>query len=220
MVKDLVVIGSGGVDIIRLIEDINTNEMTYHFLGFLEQDESKIGQEVYGYPIIGNDDLLLDKLSHCAVINNVMHTTRIHEKVTNKLIEHYHIFNFPSLIHPEVDLRGVEIGKGNIIYKDCSLSVGDKIGDFNIMYSATIGHESVIGNYNLLAKTSICSKVRIGSYNLLGNSTTLANNVRLGDDNEVGVGSVVMKNYKDGHHLLGYPAIEIEDFVKKYMRKN
>jgi UDP-3-O-[3-hydroxymyristoyl] glucosamine N-acyltransferase len=109
---------------------------------------------------------------------------------------------------------------GNIIYRDCKFAMGDKIGDFNIMYSATFGHESIIGNYNLLAKTSICSRVKIGSYNLIGNSTTLANTVRLGDDNEIGVGSVVMKNYKNGHHLLGYPAIEIGDFVRKYMRKN
>jgi len=220
MVKDLIVVGSGGVDIIKLIEDINSEKKIYNFLGFLEKDESKIGLDIYGYPIIGNDDLLFDKLSHCAVINNVMHTTRIHEKTTNKLIEHYHISDFPNLIHPEIDLRGVEIGIGNIIYKDCRFSIGDKIGDFNIMYSATVGHESIIGNYNLLAKTSVCSRVKIGSYNLIGNSTTLANTVRLGDDNEVGVGSVVMKNYKNGYHLLGYPAIEIEDFVKKYMRKN
>lgn len=218
MVKDLVAVGTGGQDIVRLIEDINEDKKTYNFIGFVEQDESKIGKEVYGYPIIGNDNMLLDKLSHCAVINNVMHTTRIHEKITNKLIEHYHITDFPSLIHPTIKLKGVEIGNGNIIYEGCGFSIGVKIGDFNIMYAASIGHDTCLGNYNLLATTLICSRVRIGSYNLIGNGTTLANYVRLGNDNEIGVGSVVMKNYKNGHHLLGYPAIEINDFVKKYMK--
>lgn len=219
MTKDLIVIGSGGVDIVRLIEDINQEKKTYNFLGFLEEDESKIGTEMMGYPILGNDDLLFDKLSHCSVINNVMHTTRTHEKITQKLITRYHINDFPNLIHPKIDLRGVDIGYGNIIYRNNLLGPEVKIGNFNIMYSASIGHETVVGNYNLIATSLICSRCKIGSYNLIGNGTTLSNSVKIGDDNEIGVGSVVMKNYKDGHHLLGYPAIELEDFVKKYMRK-
>ena len=39
MVKDLIVVGSGGVDIIKLIEDINSEKRIYNFLGFLEKDE-------------------------------------------------------------------------------------------------------------------------------------------------------------------------------------
>ena len=35
MVKDLIVVGSGGVDIIKLIEDINSEKRIYNFLGFL-----------------------------------------------------------------------------------------------------------------------------------------------------------------------------------------
>lgn len=217
MVKDLVVVGSGGLDIVRLIEDINADKETYNFLGFLEEDESKIGTEILGYPVLGNDDLLLDKLSHCEVVNNVMHTPRIHERVSNKLKEKYHIVDFPNVIHPDVDLRSVRLGCGNIIYKHNSLGPMVEIGDFNILYHTSIGHESKLGNYNLLAKSVVGARVKLGSYNLIGNSTTLANLVRIGDDNEVSVGSVVMKNVTNNHHLMGYPAIEIEDFVKKYM---
>lgn len=219
MIKDLVSVGTGGQDIVKLIEDINAEKKTYNFLGFLEQDETKIGQEICGYPILGKDDLLLDELSHCAIVNNVMHTTRIHETVTTNLKEKYHISDFPSLIHPQIDLRGVEVGCGNIIYSNCGFGLNVNIGDFNILYAANISHESTIGNFNLLATTLIGARARVGSYNLIGNSTTLANYVHLGDDNEIGVGSVVMKSYKNGHHLLGYPAIDINDFVKKYMKK-
>ncbi len=62
MVKDLVVVGSGGLDIVRLIEDINADKETYNFLGFLEEDESKIGTEILGHPVLGNDDLLIDNI--------------------------------------------------------------------------------------------------------------------------------------------------------------
>ena len=207
MVKDLVVVGSGGLDIVRLIEDINADRLTYNFLGFLEEDESKIGTEILGYPVLGNDDMLLDKLAHCEVINNVMHTPRIHEKVSQKLREKYHISLFPNLIHPDVDLRSVDVGIGNIIYKH----------NFNILYHTSIGHESKLANFNLLAKCVVGARVKVGSYNLIGNSTTLANLVSIGDDNEISVGSVVVKNLKNGNHVMGYPAIDISKFVKLYL---
>ena len=219
MIKDIVAVGSGGIDIVHLIEDINANKKTYNFLGFLEEDITKIGTEILGYPVLGNDDLLLDELSHCSVINNVMHTTRVHEIITDKIINKYKINDFPNLVHPDVDLRGVKIGSGNIIYRNNSFGPNTRLGSFNIFYFATIGHETTLGDYNLIAKSTIGARCRIGSFNLLGNSTTLSNNVKLGDDNEVGVGSVVMKNYQNGHHLLGYPAIEIDDFIIKYIKK-
>lgn len=215
MVKDLVVVGSGGLDIIRLIEDINSDKPTYNFLGFLEEDESKIGEEILGYPVLGNDDLLLDKLGHCSVANNVMHTTRIHEKVYHKLKDKYGISAFPNLIHPDVDLRSVSVGIGNIVYKHNSLGPNVRLGDFNILYHTSIGHESKLDSFNLLAKCVVGARVKIGSYNLIGNSATITNLVKLGDDNEVGVGSVVLKNFKNGHHLMGYPAMDIEDFIKR-----
>ena len=86
MVKDLVIVGSGGIDIVRLIENINADKPTFNLIGFLEKDQTKIGTEILGYPVLGDDDLLLTRFSRCAVVNNVMHTPRIHEKITKKLI--------------------------------------------------------------------------------------------------------------------------------------
>ena len=131
----------------------------------------------------------------------------------------YHIQDFPNIISPAIYLKGLDVGIGNIIYGENRLGTGVKIGDFNILHAAQVGHETIIGNYNLIARTGIGSRCRIGSYNLIGNGTTLANSLKLGDDNEIGVGSVVMKNVKNGHHLLGYPAIEMEEFVKRYLTK-
>lgn len=217
--KDLIILGAGGIDIVRLIEGINLDKKKYNLIGFLEKDPSKIGGDVLGYPILGSDELLLTKFSRCAVVNNVMHTPRIHEMVTKKLISEYHLTDFPNIVAPGICLSSIEVGIGNIIYWDNGLGTSVKIGNFNILYSAQIGHETSIGDYNLIARAGIGARCRIGSYNLIGNSVTLANNLRMGDDNEIGVGSVVLRNVKNGHHLMGYPAIELDEFVKKYMTK-
>lgn len=217
--KDLIILGTGGIDIVRLIEDINADKPTFNLLGFLEKDQTKIGTEILGYPVLGDDELLLTEFSRCAVVNNVMHTPRIHEKVTHRLIHDYHIRDFPNIVSPYVNLNSIELGVGNILYKGNGLGSCVKIGNFNILYAAQVGHETSISDFNLIARAGIGSRCKIGSYNLIGNAVTLANSLKMGNDNEIGVGSVVIKNVKDGHHLMGYPAIELEEFVKKYLSK-
>lgn len=219
MVKDLIVVGTGGWDVIPLIEDINSACKQFNLIGFLEKDELKHGTELFGYPIVGGDDLLLTEFKHCSVINNVMHTTRAHEVVSKTLEEKYGMHDFPNLIHPSINPKFFSIGRGNILYKGAFIGMGAKIGDFNIIERATIGHETIIGNCNLLATCLVGSRCRIGNYNLIGNSATVANNVRMEDDNEIGTGAVLIKKIKSGKHMMGNPAIDLEVFVKNYLSK-
>ena len=93
--KDLIVVGTGGIDIVRLIEGINLDKPVFNLIGFLEKDQSKIGSEILGYPVLGGDELLLTEFSKCAVVNNVMHTPRIHEVITKRIISEYNIADFP-----------------------------------------------------------------------------------------------------------------------------
>lgn len=219
MVKDLVVVGSGGLNIVRLIEDINSDKLTYNFIGFLEKDSSKHGTEVLGYPILGDDELLLTECKNCTVINNVMGTPRLHEVVTKNLKDKYRIGEFPNLIHPNVNMRGVTIGEGNIIYANSLLEPLCTIGDFNILFRAVVAHETIVGNYNLMAASTIGSRTKVGSYNLFGNGCFVANSCPVGDDNVIGVASVVMRPVKSGQRLLGNPAIDMGEFIHTYMRK-
>lgn len=220
MIKDLVVIGSGGVDIVRLIEDINADKLTYNFLGFLEKDESKIGTEVLGYPVIGNDDLLSNKLNHCSVINNVIATTQIHDSVTRTLREKYHINDFPNLIHPSSISRYTRIGYGNIIYEHVNFGVSTSIGSFNILYpNVSIGHETQIGSYNLLAlNVNIGARCTVGDKNLFANASVISLGLKIGDDNMIGVGSVLINDLNNGKSVLGNPAVDSLLVLKKHFK--
>lgn len=219
MVKDLIVVGSGGLNLVRLLEDINAEKKTYNFLGFLEKDETKHGKNVLGYPIFGGDNLLLTEFKNCVVINNVMGTPRLHEVITRNLKDKYGITYFPNLIHPSVDMRYVNIGVGNIIYAHSILEPLSSIGDFNILFQAFVAHETKVGNYNLMANSTVGSRTSIGSYNLLGNGSYVTNSCRVGDDNVIGVGSVVMQPVESGKRLLGNPAMEMGDFIHTYFTK-
>ncbi len=219
MIKDLIVVGTGGLGVVDLIEDINADKPTFNLIGFLEKDPSKHGTEVLGIPVLGSDDLLLTEFKRCSVVNNVMANPRLHESITKMLIDKYGVTDFPNLVHPNVERRHATMGVGNIIYAHSKLSQLVTIGDFNISYSTQIGHETKIGNYNLMARATFGSRCKIGNYNLFGNKSVVSNSCRIGDDNIIGVCAVVMQNVKNGHHLLGYPAIEADDFIRRYMSK-
>jgi UDP-3-O-[3-hydroxymyristoyl] glucosamine N-acyltransferase len=215
--KDLVVLGTGNIDIVRLIEDINDDKKIYNFLGFLEKNESLIGTEILGYPVLGNDDYLDSKFSHCAIINNIMNTPQMHKIIAKNIYEKYRITNLPNLIHPSINRQYVTLGnKGNIIYKSVDLATRVKIGNFNIMYPGTnIGHETEIGDSNLFAlNVTVGARTHIGDENVFGNSSTISLGINVGNENLVGVGSVVIRNIYNNESLLGNPAVDQMKFLK------
>ena len=217
---DLVVLGSGNADIVRLIEDINQEKKQFNFIGFLEKDETLINKEILGYPVLGADDLLLDKLSRCAVINNIMASTKLHQVVAEKIQSKYKITNTPNLIHPHVSRKYVTIGTGNVIYNNVGLATNVSVGDFNVIYPGTnIGHESSIHDHNLLAlNVVIGARCRIGSRNVFGNSSSISLGLSIANDNSIGIGSVVMKSVESSKSLIGNPAMDSISFFKTLIK--
>ena len=206
--EDVVILGAGGISIIRLIEEINEEKPSFNIVGFLEKDSDLIGTTIKGYPIVGNDELLLTEYKNCGVINNIIGTTSHHRRVTETLKEKYHISRFPNIVHPSVDLNYVGIGEGNIIYNNVLLDSDVTLGSFNIFYPGTgIGHETTLGNYNLAAmNTTIGARCQIGDENVFANASVLSLGLSVGNDNFIGVGSVVIENISDNQFLLGNPA--------------
>lgn len=218
--KDIVILGTGGVSIIRLIEEINDVKPKFNIVGFLEKDETLIGSVVKGYPIIGNDDLLLTECKNCGVVNNIIATTKLHRKVSERLRNFYNITDFPNIVHPSVDLKYVKIGEGNIIYNNVLFDSDVTLGDFNIVYPGTgIGHETVIGNYNLAAlNTTIGARCVIGNENVFANASVLSLGLKVGNNNILSVGAVAIEDIIDNQYLLGNPARNSVKVIVEYKK--
>ena len=207
-IKDLIVIGAGNPDIVRLIEDINDFKKTYNFLGFLEKDKKLIGNLRFGYPVLGNDDLLKKKkYENVKIINNVFKSIEARKSVLNNL-KHLPNLKYTNLIHPTAHLNIENIGYDNIIYDNVIIQAGAIIGNHNIIHTGSIiGHETQIGNCCLIAATaSVGSRVKIASNSFLGLGCVIISGGTVEEYGFVGVGSVVTKKVKSHTTVLGNPA--------------
>lgn len=207
--KNIVIIGAGdfGKEVAWLIEDINRAKPVYQILGFLDDDEKKIGKSYNGYECLGPVAFIFDLIKSdntCAVI--AMQDGSIRKRIVEKLVE----FNaWETLIHPSVNMSQTsDIGKGCIVCAGSNISVNTKIGNhciFNI--SVTIGHDCVLDDYvSIMSGSSICGHVTIGKEAYLATNCTVVPGKRVGCNARVGAGSVVLRNVKDNVTVMGVPA--------------
>lgn len=207
--KEIVILGAGdfGKEVAWLIEDINKVKPTYIILGYLDDDENKIGQILNGYSCLGTIGYLteLNKKHHaCAVI--ATQDGDIRKKFVNMFPE----FNdWETLIHPSVNCSDTSIlGKGCIVCANNNISVNTKIGNQVIMnLSVTMGHDCEIGDYvSIMSGTVVSGHVKIKDNAYLGSNSTVVPNMTIGEHAKVGAGSVVIRNVKNNITVMGVPA--------------
>ena len=59
MLKDLIIIGAGGVgrETALIVEDINNKSREWNLLGFVD-DYKEIGEDINGYKVLGGNDYI------------------------------------------------------------------------------------------------------------------------------------------------------------------
>jgi acetyltransferase-like isoleucine patch superfamily enzyme len=83
-----------------------------------------------------------------------------------------------------------------------------KIGNNVVLWSGNhIGHQTIIeDNVYLSSHCVISGFCVIGEYSFLGVNCTFNDNIKLGKDNIVGSGALIVKNTESGKLMVGAPA--------------
>lgn len=198
--KNLVIVGAGDLskEVVWLIEDINKRKPTYLILGFLDDDQAKIGTEYYGYKVLGNVDYLDElnkKMQFSAVV--AMQDGEIRKKIVEN---HSNFKSWESIVHPTAVIANSSCyGKGSIFFPQVTVSVDSKLGDFGLYYiHSTVCNDCCVGDYvSLMSGASLSEHVMVGERCFLGAGACVYPHKSIGKKSKVSVGSVVDKDYGD-----------------------
>lgn len=104
--------------------------------------------------------------------------------------------------------HNVLLGENVMIFENNVVQHLVKIGNNVVLWSGNhVGHQTVIeDNVYLSSHCVISGFCVIGAYSFLGVNCTFNDNIKLGRDNIVGSGALVVKNTEDGKLMIGSPA--------------
>lgn len=216
----VLIFGTGGVarEIVFYIEEINSaeNEIIYEISGFIGKDEKEIGKDINGVKVVTCDNALKD-----FIVNNGHHGLILpigipsaKYRISKDILKDVEDVEYPNIIHPSatIDMKRLDIGKGNIIAPGVRITTDVRIGDFNLFnYNVTVGHDVVIGDCNVINPlASISGWVELAGENLVGTGANILQNIRIGRRTTIGAGSVITKDFGEDIIVTGIPGRPIQ----------
>lgn len=208
--KKIAIYGAGGFgrEVACTINKINEIEPTWNLIGFFDDGVEKGKMVSHFGPVLGGmDDLnaFQEEINLVIAIGNPATVKKVFEKISNKKVD------FPNIIHPSVyyaDKETFEIGRGNILQRECSMSCDVRLGDFNVLNSSVVfGHDVKIGNFNsFMPAVRISGEVEMGDCNFFGVNSVVLQQIKLKSCVRLAAGSTLMTKAKENNLYVGVPA--------------
>jgi len=207
MKKDLLIIGAGNVGgFLVLNQDLFKEE--YNIIGFLDDDENKVGKKIWNIPVLGKIDQVDDYLNTSIVIG--ISNPLIKKRVVDRMGQE---FDFPNFISNKSWISNkVNIGKGVIIYPGVSINHESNIGDFVVInMNCAIGHNSTIRKYCCLAPgVNFAGFTFVESYVEIGIGVSTIQKVRIGEGAIIGGQTILTADVEKYSTYLGVPGKKIK----------
>jgi sugar O-acyltransferase (sialic acid O-acetyltransferase NeuD family) len=208
MLKDIVIIGAGGVgrETVLIIEDINEMNKEWNLLGFVDDNDDIQNKDINGYEVLGKLESLKTYAKEvyvvCAIANY-----KIKKNIIERLKENKNI-KFATLIHPSTKLnKTVKIGEGCIVYQNVIATANISIGDHVIISPKSgIGHDTNVENYcSLLWNVNISGNVLLKEGVLVGSGATIIQGIEVGKESIIGAEAVVIRDIPSNKTAVGNP---------------
>ena len=211
MLKDLIIIGAGGVgrETALIVEDINNKSREWNLLGFVD-DYKEIGEDINGYKVLGGNDYINNYEKEvyvvCAIANY-----KIKKSIIEK-IKNYNV-KFANIIHPSVNLnKTVDIGNGCIVYENSIITANINIGNHVIVSpKCGLGHDSIIKDYcALLWNVNVSGNVVLEEGVTMGSGSTIIQGKKTECGSFIGAGAVVIEDINEESVAVGVPTRYVE----------
>jgi carbonic anhydrase/acetyltransferase-like protein (isoleucine patch superfamily) len=204
---DLYLCGASNSEGVRLALCVQEQAGHWKRILLLDDDPVRLGRSILGVPVVGPLSALGDVARGDAhVVNLIARTTAKREAARTKIARYGH--PFASLVHPGVDVRGVELADDVLVYERAIVSPEACVGPGSVLFMGAIaGHESRIGAGCVLAAGCVLNaRVVLGDFVYVGTNAAVLPEVRVGAGATVGASSAVLCDVPEGATALGVPA--------------
>ncbi len=202
---DLIIIGAGNVGgFLALNQDLFDKK--YNIIGFLDDDETKIGKQFWNIPVLGKIEDINNYKDASIVIG--ISNPIAKRKILDKIGSNYH---FPNFIASNAWISNeVIVGKGVIIYPGVSINHESEINDFVVInMNCAIGHNSIIEKCCSLAPSvSFGGFSHVESYVQIGIGSSTIQQIRIGECSIIGGQSILINNVEAYSLYTGVPAVK------------
>ncbi len=207
-------LGNGSVIANAIIDANKRGNKEWEFAGYLNDRQEK-DSLIEGFPVLGKTRDTIEFIKKgFYFINTIYRIDGQQDRI--KLFESLKIpdSSLAIFIHPMAYVApNVELGSGTVVMPNVSVSSGTIFGKCClVMVGATIGHNNRIGNYCHFAAqccTSSFTKISAGVH--IGLNATIRENLEIGKNSAVGMGSVLLENIGENEIWAGNPA----KFIRK-----
>jgi len=214
--EKIILIG-GGTHVQKYI-DIIQKENKYQILGIVD-DNIKVGDELFGFPILGGKEDL-QVITKKYNVNNGIITIGdnwIRKNIFDYVSDLVPSFKWVNAIHPSVIIgSNVTLGVGVIAMAGVIFNPGAFIGNFTFYATGCqIEHDCNIGDFASVSAGSVLGGfVSVGRYSAITMNVTIFDRLSIGDNTVVGSASLVTKSLPSNVLAYGNPTKIIRERQK------
>ena len=205
----VVLLGGGGHA--RVLLDCLLVCADTEIVGVLEADPSRVGNLIYGVPVLGNDELLGEMIGRGAThfvvglggVGDNGPRRRLFEAGLAAGLQPL------SVRHPSAVLSvWAQVGDGCQLLPGCIVNAGARLGANVIVNSgAIVEHDCEVGDHvHIATGAKLASTVKVGALGHIGAGATVIQCRTVGTGATVGAGAVVVKDVEPGTVVAGVPA--------------
>lgn len=180
----------------------------YDVIGFLDDSRDLSGSVIDGVPVLDT----LDGITSYPVAKLVICAGRgsVRKKIVSRLEAMGVSWNrYVTISHPSVEIpSNCSIGSGSIILGGVAFTTAIRVGEHVvIMPNATLTHDCVLESFaTICAGVALGGNVTVESAAYLGMNSCVREQVRVGADATLGMGSVLLRDLPPGETWAGVPA--------------
>lgn len=189
-----------------VVADVIQRENKHEILGFVDDSQELVHQEVLGLPILGNSRTLFEKYRKTAIILAIGNN-----QIRRKLARHLENegFRFISTIHPDASVScHARLDHGVVVMPRAVVNTRATIGAHAILNSGCIvEHDCVIGiSSHISVGAILAGRVFVGDETLIGAGAVVLPHITVGAQSVIGAGAVVTQHMGDSVVAVGIPA--------------